>query len=167
MERWKERLEVATNVAILCVCLLIAYLGVTRFLLPSASQGINRNPVVGTTLTAAGMDWSRADRNLVLALSTQCHFCSESAPFYKKLLELAPAKQIRSIAVLPQPIEESRRYLESLGVEIKDLKQLPLNSIGVGATPTILLIDGKGVILKAWVGKLPGQSEAEVLAQLQ
>jgi hypothetical protein len=167
MPVWRERLEVATNVAILCSCLLIAYLAVSRTGFLRSSEDITRVPAVGTILKPESVDWSRSDRNLVLALSTQCHFCSESAAFYRKLLPAARSKQIRSVAVLPQPIEESRPYLETLGVEVQELKQLPLSSIGVGATPTILLIDSKGVVLKTWEGKLPGTSEADVLAHLQ
>jgi len=41
-----------------------------------------------------------------------------------------------------------------------------LQKVGISGTPTILLVDKKGVISDLWVGKLTEEKEAEVLAKL-
>jgi hypothetical protein len=70
------------------------------------------------------------------------------------------------IAVLPQPIDEGKEYLDGLGVEVDDIKQLGLSSIDVRGTPTILLVDQKGVIIKTSTGKLPQDQQDDVIRRL-
>jgi thioredoxin-related protein len=48
-----------------------------------------------------------------------------------------------------------------------DVKQLPLEVIGVRGTPTLLLIDKQGAVKESWVGKLPPDKETEVLNHFQ
>ncbi len=113
------------------------------------------------------VDWGKSDRTLLLVLQAGCHFCSESAPFYKRLAgEAAQASGIHLVAVLPQDVAEGSQYLNSLGLNIGDVRQAQLDALGVSGTPTLILIDGTGVVMKSWVGKLSGDREAEVLTQL-
>ena len=119
----------------------------------------------GTTVSLPGIDWSKSKRTLVLALSTTCHFCSESAPFYQKLLQEKP-DDLRLVAVLPQPVGDSRNYLNQLGVKVNEVVQGSLRSVGVSGTPTLLLIDREGSIVDSWIGKLSDSEGANVIAQL-
>ena len=168
MNNWKTRLDVAVNVAILCVCVLIAVIGVKKFLLNNAPPAASM-PKTGTHLNLAGVDWSRADRTLVMALSTQCHFCSESAGFYQRLLRAASVSKVPVVAVFPQPTAEAREYWASHGLAPSgvDLEQAPLARISVSGTPTLIVVDRKGLIAGAWVGKLAARGEAEVIKQIQ
>jgi hypothetical protein len=104
---------------------------------------------------------------LVLALSTTCHFCSESAEFYKKLVPEAIGHGIPIVAVLPQPTAEGRSYLDGLGVNVRNVLQTPLAAVDAAGTPTLLVVDRSGKISNAWVGKLAPQQEGQVLASLQ
>jgi thiol-disulfide isomerase/thioredoxin len=113
-----------------------------------------------------GIDWSKSTRTVVLALSTTCHFCSESGPFYQKLQQQKP-NSVRLVAVLPQPVEDSRNYLSKLGVSGADVVQSSLASVGVSGTPTLLLIDNQGSVTDSWVGKLSESEAARVIAQLR
>lgn len=100
----------------------------------------------------------------MLAISTTCHFCTESAAFYKKLVQLR--KATRLIAITPQSIENAKKYLESLGVAVDEVKQLPLERIGVQGTPTLLLPDSSGTVIQTWAGKLTPEKEHHVLSAL-
>jgi len=113
------------------------------------------------------VDWTRSSRNLVLALSTACHFCSESADFYRSLVPSATNAGVQVVAVLPQPIPDGRTYLEKLGVTVPEIFQSSLDSIGVSGTPTLLVLDQQGRIQKAWVGKLRPDQEQQVVAALR
>ena len=105
---------------------------------------------------------------MLLALSSKCHFCSESAPFYQRLNdEMAQHTGARLIAVFPQEVGEGKQYLSALGVKIEDVRNATLNSIGVNGTPTLIIIDSKGRIEQSWVGKLSPEKEAEVISRVK
>jgi regulator of RNase E activity RraA len=53
-----------------------------------------------------------------------------------------------------------------LGVSVPEILQGSLSSVDVDATPTVLVVDAKGKIQKAWVGKLSSERERQVLASL-
>jgi peroxiredoxin len=162
---WAKRLEVATNIAILCAFLMVAGLAAKRFWSPSPSGP--REPTIGEKVSLQGVDWSSSGRSLVLALSTGCHFCSESAEFYQRLVPSALNAGVQVVAVLPQPIPDSRSYLEKLGVPVPKVVQSSLDSVEVSGTPTVLMLDRQGRIQKAWVGKLRPEQEQQVVASLR
>lgn len=162
----EKRLEIAVNVAILCAFLMVAALAGQRFWLARSAARVS-GPEIGAKVSLAGVDWTKSGRTLVLALSTTCHFCSESAEFYKKVLPEAINHGVPVVAVLPQPTAEGRSYLDGLGVHVQDILQTPLTAVDTAGTPTILVIDRGGKISKAWVGKLAPQQESQVLASLQ
>lgn len=118
-----------------------------------------------TNLSALKVDWTQGSQTLVLAVSATCRFCSESAPFYKTLA--SNKGDTRIVAVLPQSIEEGKKYLDKLGVTVDDVKQLPLDQIGVSGTPSVLLVNNSGVVKNLWLGKLPADKEQVVLDALR
>ena len=127
-----------------------------------------RGPIAGTNVALPGFDWSGSNKTVVLALSSKCHFCSESAPFYQRLNdEVAQLRDARLIAVFPQEVDEAKQYLSALGVKIEDVRNASLNSIGVNGTPTLVIIDSKGRIEQSWVGKLSPEREAEVISRVK
>jgi hypothetical protein len=71
------------------------------------------------------------------------------------------------VAVVPQTVSAAQQYLQRLGIAVDEVKQAPLESIRVEGTPTLLLIDGSGVVTGEWVGKLSGEKEAEVIKRIQ
>src|SRR5579871_5260049 len=140
MNTWQKRLEAAVNVAILLAFLLVAAVAGRR-LLEKPANGAARDPVVGTTVSLPGTDWKAARGTLVLALSTGCHFCTESAGFYQKLLPFARSQGIQVIAALPQSTDEGQAYLGHLGVAGPTVVQTPLETVEVSGTPTLLLLN--------------------------
>lgn len=160
-------IETSANVAIILAAVLLAAVLVKQHLLDGTrtqASGPQPGVAVGAKLTAPGVDWGESKRTLVLALSTTCHFCSESAPFYQRL---AKESGVRLIAVVPQDVAEGRLYLNRLGVPVGDIRQMSLDSIGVAGTPTLLLVDDAGRVSGKWVGKLDPDREAELLEQVR
>jgi hypothetical protein len=123
---------------------------------------------VGTSLKSRvpGVDWRKNGRTLVLAISTECHFCKDSTPFYRKLEEQV-GKDLKTVAVLPQPVAEAEQYLNGEGVHVDQVEQAAMAGIGVKGTPTMLLVNSAGVVTKVWVGKIQPEREQEVLAALR
>jgi peroxiredoxin len=164
--QWQKRIEIATNLAILCAFLAVASLAAKRFFEHPAAANAS-GPQVGASISLPGVDWNKSNSTLVMALSTGCHFCSESAEFYKRLLPSAMHKGIRVLAVLPQPLADSRSYLQKLGLSVPEVLESPLMSVRASGTPTLIMLDRRGRIQKAWVGKLNAEGQAEVLSSLQ
>lgn len=119
----------------------------------------------GTKLSLEGIDWAKNGQTLLMAVSNKCHFCSESAPFYQQLAR--QHGKARLVAVLPQPVEDGKKYLEGTNVAVDDVRQAPLTALGIRGTPTLILVDNNGVAINSWVGKLAPGKEEEVLSSLQ
>jgi len=176
-----KKLEILANIAVVITSLVLCSVLVKKYFSSSTKQeasvqavqskspasSASRRPSIqaGTKISLAGIDWSKSDRNVVLALSTGCHFCSESAPFYQKLHQQNP-NNLRLVAVLPQPVEDGRNYLTKLGVPLNDVVQATLSSVGVSGTPTLLLINHDGVVTDSWVGKLSDGDAARVIDRI-
>lgn len=171
MSRLFKRIEVVANLAIIAVAILLGVVVVRTYLLPkntNAKLPPSKTQIhKGTKVPVTGVDWTKNSQTLVLALSTGCHFCSESAGFYQRLVNAkSTSKTFQLIAVLPQPESDGQRYLSGLGVEVDQVKQAEFATFGVQGTPTILLVDKNGEVMDSWVGKLPETQEQEVLGRL-
>jgi thioredoxin-related protein len=165
-----RRLEVAANVAIIVVAVLVCFVVVKTYLLGGSAkpQQQAQAPATGSKISVSDVDWGKNGRTLVLVLQKGCHFCAESAPFYQRLVRDTVGREgPRLVAVLPQQVEEGRQYLNDLGVLIDQVRQAPPNDLGVRGTPTLLLVDSSGAVTDSWVGKLPPDKEDEVLHRLK
>ena len=170
-DRILKRTELLANVAIIVVALLLGVVIVKRYLLPGneAANARRADPRIpaGTKATLPGVDWAKNGRTLLLVLSRDCHFCTESAPFYRRLTrETAGRPDVHLIAVFPQEVSEGRKYLDDLDISIREIMQASPSSTGAGGTPTLILVDGSGIVQNSWVGKLAAPEESEVLNRL-
>jgi thioredoxin-related protein len=160
-----KKLEVAANVAIVIVSILLVVV-LVKYLTFNDTSNKNKQARItkGQRIPLQNVDWARNGQTLLVVLQKDCRFCSESAPFYKTLVhEAALRGNIRLVAVLPQAIEDSKKYLNTLGVPIEDVRQ---EQLAVEGTPTLIMVDGKGVASEIWLGKLKPDKEAEVLSRL-
>ena len=165
MNNLTKRIELLANVAIIVVALLLGGVLVKRYLLPQAeSTPAQARIQPGTKLSVPGVEWGKNERTLLLVLSTSCHFCTESSPFYQRLAqEKARKGGVGLVAVMPQSVDESQKYLNDHGVSVDDIKQASLDTVQARGTPTLILADRTGTVVESWVGKLPAEKEAEVL----
>jgi len=160
----------AANAVTIVAALLLSVVLVKVYLLPPQqlkSRATAPVAAVGTNMKGrlTGVDYQKNGRTLVLALSTQCHFCTESAPFFRKLSESA-RPNVKMVAVLPQSIPEGEQYLSGEGLQVDLVKQESLSRLGIRGTPTMLLVNGAGVVTKVWVGKLEAKQQQQVLSLL-
>ena len=169
--------ELITNVLVVITSLLLVGALARNFLYrPQAKsetasttprRDANKNkPAVGAELKVPELEWEQGKRTLILALSTTCRFCTESAPFYRKLRAEVDSRT-RLVAVFPQAVEGGRNYLISLGLPVDQVIQSPLSSINVAATPTLILVSDEGKVIDSWRGKLPAATETEVMSLLR
>jgi thioredoxin-related protein len=166
ISKLQRKVELAANVAIILVSLLLGYFLIQKFFVQQKPQQPPTEIAKGTKISLPDVDWQANQKILLLVLQKGCHFCSESMPFYKTLVEKSKEKGVKLIAVLPNSREESLQYLKENGVEIQEIKQAQLNSINVRGTPTLILVNDKGEVANSWIGKLPSQKETEVIENL-
>lgn len=168
MSKIKQKVELAANIAIIVTAVLFVGILVQKYFFNSQKNKPPQNiqPVAGTVLNIPDFDWAQKSKTLVLGLQKGCHFCSESAPFYKRLSEAFKDKDVKLVAVLPTSIEESSVYFKELGINNIEIRQAPLANIQTNGTPTLVLTNDKGQVVKFWIGKLPSEEEEDVINQL-
>jgi rhodanese-related sulfurtransferase len=150
---------------------LIAYIGgvllAERFWRP---QGTGQDRAFaleyGRQVPISEVDWARNGHTLVMALSTSCHFCSESAPFYRDLLARQARGHWSAVAILPQRTEMALAYFRQNRYVVDNVRSMSLADLGVSATPTLLLVDARGMLEQAWIGQLTRVEEQDVAAHL-
>ena len=155
-----KKIELAANLAILVVSCLLAIALIKAYFVNESGEEVTSKPSVASLDIA----WNQNGQTLILALSRNCRFCTESAPFYKQLSHSKGNTHL--VALLPQSVEEGREYLQELEVSVDEVKQFSLEKIGVSGTPTLLLVDTSGLVKSFWVGKLSPEQEAAVLSML-
>ena len=160
--------EVLVNVSIIVVAILLGTVLVKNYLLSDKSRELAAASSIqrGTSLSVPDVDWSKANQTILLVLSERCRYCTDSAPFYRRLVERAEERGSRVIAALPEDLNTSKTYLSRLGVSVADVLQVNPSSVGTRATPTLLLVDHSGIVKDVWVGQLSPEEEREVLSQL-
>lgn len=166
--KFSQRVELFANIAIILVAILLGYFLIQRFFFQQNPQQQPKQPTEiakGTKISLPEVDWQANQKTLILALQKSCHFCSESMPFYKTLVEKAKEKGVKLVAVLPNSREEGSQYLKENGVDIQEIKQAQLNAVNVQGTPTLILVNDKGEVSNSWVGKLSAEKEKIVLEQ--
>lgn len=166
-----KKIEAAANVATIVLVALVGWTVLHDNFARSAVRSAAAQPLaprVGLNLSQTALkdiNWAGNKNTLVLGLQTTCHFCTDSGPFFQKLTAAASGNT-KIVAVLPQSVEESKQYLSKLGVNVDEIRTAPLSAINVSGTPTMMLVNDKGVVKKVWVGKLPEDKQTEVLSAI-
>lgn len=170
MSKVYQKVELTANILIIVVALLLGGVLTQKYFFAAPTTVSNQpprvEPKIGSVVNVPNMNWAQQAKTLVLVLQTSCHFCNESAPFYKRIIQTVENKNVKLVAVFPTGVEESTAHLNKLGLTNMEVKQSLLGSLQVSGTPTLILINDKGEIIDYWVGKLPADKETEVIDRL-
>jgi hypothetical protein len=161
----------AINVATVLVCIGIGGFILREAYPPQASKAIGGRGSQGHEIAGgqqlprlAGYDWRSHKRTLVLALRDGCHYCEESAPFYRSMAALERDGRfgdIHILAVFPDHPAVVNKVPESEQLNVEAIPSIDLAALGVIATPTALLVDQAGMVLSVRVGEL-NESQQQV-----
>jgi thioredoxin-related protein len=167
----KSKLDTAANVAIILVCIIAAAILIRNNFFPPTPPPPPGAAAKGDTLAALReVIPPGADRTLVVALSPTCHFCNESMPFYKTLVDQRNQSKspVKVVAAVPmaEAREPEQKNLADHGVQPDAVVPVDFAKIKVPGTPTVLLVDNQGKVLDVWVGKLTDSRQKQVLANL-
>lgn len=169
----KSTLDTVANVAIILVCAIAAFILIRNNFFNKPQAGGPRPPeaAVGEQFDALRQVVpAGADRALVVAVAPTCHFCTESMPFYKRLLDERNQKGSKTKVIAAVPREdakaEEQKTMTGAGVSPDALVVVDFKDIKVPGTPTILHVDSQGKVLDVWVGKQDAAGEDAILAAL-
>jgi len=97
-----------------------------------------------------------------------CHFCEESLPYYRHLGELSVRDRIAFVLLWPESKSALDKVAANSGVTPRlTIGSVRLRSLGILATPTILLVDRGGILRRAYVGKLDDEVAKSILSALE
>ena len=159
------RLEKVAHIALIAVCCLAIFVLVsqrTNWFRPKPPPPLR----AGDRLDLPGERWGSTPMTLVLAISSQCRFCEESLPLYRKLCGLRgspPGVAYRVIAVSEEPRESLAGYLHRNGVDVDAVFSVPLARLGIRGTPTVVVADSSGVARSVLIGKLGEGREGSLM----
>jgi hypothetical protein len=167
-----RKVNLLLNLAIVISGLLLA-ISIVKPEFWSSLAGRPSEIAIGDTLRLPQAPWFNNDNTLVLILQRGCQFCEASAPFYRKLLRAVDqlnrahvSNTIHVTAVLPGPVAASKAYLERMQLSISDVQQSSLASLKTPYTPTLLMVDRRGIVKRMWVGQLSQNQEEQILRAL-
>lgn len=156
----------ATNVAVLLVALAVLstfawnYFG--RSPTPQLQAGFQKGQ---TFAQVPGVSYGSSPRTLLIAMSTRCHYCAESLPFYKQLVEAqrTSGRETHVVAVFPNQEPEVRQYVQQNRLDLETVAGVDLGTLNIYGTPTAVLIDDSGKVRDFWLGKLPEDREQQII----
>jgi rhodanese-related sulfurtransferase/peroxiredoxin len=153
------------NISIIVMLFVLA-----AILLKKHSQDDSISPTIGPSarIFIKDLDWAKSEQTLLLALQEDCQYCTESARFYREIIQgLSGRNDVRVVAIFPESVFDAENYLSQLGLSINERKETSLLSLGVKEVPTLVLVNKNGVVSNVWIGQLPPKKEAEVITALQ
>lgn len=163
-------LEVASNVVVLIAAL--AFVGTAGWNYFNRAQaaplqsGLNKGDAFPRL---EGINYGDSKKTVIVAMSSSCHFCQESVPFYRHLAELrggAPDQSFQLTAVFPESADAAKQYVERNQLSFDATTGANLGDLKLAGTPTVIVVDGSGKVLDFWVGKLTPEAEQEVITAL-
>jgi thioredoxin-related protein len=163
-EKIHKKLEIVAYVAVIIMSLVTAIIIAKPYFFQNIRQPEIRSISKGTPISL-DENWKANKKTLILVVSTQCHFCSESADFYKRLI--INKLETQFVFISPQSAEDTKSYLTGLGIPFENVKQTNIKNLNISGTPTLILVDENGNALNSWIGKLSPEKEEEVIKALQ
>lgn len=168
--QFPSKLETLANIAIIISsAVLITVLVRDGFF----ARQQKHTPVVSNTMRPGAhiplFDSRRADgsQTVLLALSSNCRECAEGAAFYQVLARsLQNRRSILLVALLPDPPADAGDYFTEMGISVTNVRHVDFFSLGIRRTPTIAIVNSKGVVTDVWVGALAPPMQMEVLRRL-
>jgi hypothetical protein len=166
-----SKLERTTHICLIALSIIAAGLLLERRFTPASggTAPVNGTGLLGKHLDAPGLDWKRAKLNAVLLLSTKCHFCKDSMPFYGRLADEKRRRQDKCALVVlsREPSESVKSFLSSQRVFVDGVYQFSPDDPQLRATPELLLVDSNGAIQRSYIGRLSRAQEEEVLDRVR
>jgi hypothetical protein len=165
-------LERAANWCIILTAVVAAAVLLSRLVSDARYTGSTRSAryQIGDSLPSGVLtDLALSGQDaLMIVVNSRCTFCTDSMPFYQRILEHRARShaQTRIVAVGLEPKDTIQTYLRKNNVFVDTVTSVELRTLKVTSTPTLLLVNRSGKISGIWTGRLTADEEADVLSHL-
>ena len=150
-------------VSVVAICVLVQSRAIQD------GQHVRPRPAdfIGKRVTLPNVRWRT--NNVVIAMTSHCPYCVRSVPLYQKLATAVGESPDRGALFVLNPEEDGviKKFLADQHVSVTEVVRLPLNTLGIHATPTMLMVDGRGIVVNAFIGVLPAEKENVPLEYLK
>lgn len=163
-----KKLEQLANVAVV-VSLVVCITAWVWYLQRPASRPDADLYEVGEPFPLAHVSPSATAPVLVIFINSHCVFCTNSMPFYRRLLSERDRRHanVRVVAVSLEPAASMAQYLAAHGLSVDRQVAAPdASSLRLRGTPTLLLLDQHRVVRRTWRGQLTASQEEDLLRRL-
>lgn len=159
-------IERIANIAIIvAVAVFLTVIVRNQFFPRKLAPPGSATPQVGSTVSLPGIHFPAQKDSLLLGISTTCHYCRDSLPFYKELSSELQGK-VNVIAVLPQDQATAEAFVKAGGLTSTQVVSANLANLGINATPTLVIVDSKGKVKSASLGELDPVRQKQMIAAL-
>lgn len=154
------------NVVFIVACVVLVAVGVSRLRrVDTTVQAREEFLTRGVLAPFALVNDDGATRLLCVVISSNCHYCSDSLPFYRRLVAIGARSSVspRLVFVTMESREMTETYLRRGDIaspSVLTVARLPQ----IPGTPSIVLLDRHGRVQRSWVGRLSRRQEADVEA---
>ncbi len=157
-------LDRASNIAVIVVAVVVVVTLLHREFHTTPNPNAS---LKGTSLQLAAITHTPAKVNLVLGISTVCHFCEQNVGFYQQLSTLEAPGKLAFFTVFPQSAADASAFLNQKEIHPDGVVSSPLSKYKITGTPTLLLVDASGKVKEAWVGALDASRQADVVKTIR
>lgn len=167
--RVKQILDVVATVATLGV---LAYLSYTfyqdRSNQSSAMASLKKRQQQTAITKLPDIDYGLRRATVLVAITTKCDYCRQSMPFYRTLQSNAEAdgSNMQLVFISPEQRELVQLFLATNSVHA-EVQTVDFAEHGIGATPTLVMVDRAGHLMRQWRGRLSNEQQADLLGTLR
>lgn len=156
---YSKYLHRALNIGIILACAVLVTGLAQRYYLSNRPSG--------RTISISGVDFSRSKKTLLLFLQQDCDICSESLPFYRRLIDtFQEPTNVQLVLITPAQPGVADEFFKNAGLSFKTVLQGKRGLLGVQLTPTLILADSTGTVRGSWIGQLSSDRETEIRTML-
>jgi hypothetical protein len=163
--------ETLANVAAAAMCLVVTYAVADRYIIAkptSAEPAGAYRPGDSFSGTPDQVGIAQSRLSAVVVVSNNCHFCVESAPFYRQLTALQktyPAETFQTVFLGMGGAADAEAFVSAHHLDARSVRATPEDVRSrIPGTPTLILVDANGRVTSSWVGKLSAADENTVLS---
>jgi hypothetical protein len=160
--------EAAMNVLISAACVSMIAMSVRTWSAPARSAEPSRPFTKGERIEGLQIDTSDAPRTAIVFLHSSCRYCAASMGFYKTLVTSEAHRRGKFQFVVAGMEDEATltKFVNDFQLTPDKIVSVPRIDPRVRATPTLLVVDRRGVVQQSWVGQQPQNGERDIVNEV-
>jgi hypothetical protein len=101
-------------------------------------------------------------------MNTHCHFCQESVPFYKQVVQARQGRQagVAFSVLSSELVDDVKAFLSKEGIAVDGVYRVG-SAAGLHGTPMLLMVDGTGTVRRVFPGALDADRREQVLKSVR